>query len=51
MDVQRIERGDSDYPTVLLDRLEDAAPCCLYAMGDAAILRNRFLGLVLDPVT
>ena len=46
MDVQRTEPGDSDYPTVLLDRLGDTAPQCLYAMGDATIIRNRLLGLV-----
>jgi predicted Rossmann fold nucleotide-binding protein DprA/Smf involved in DNA uptake len=46
VDVQRIEQGDGAYPTVLLDRLGDAATCCLYAMGDTAILRNRLLGLV-----
>lgn len=46
MDAIRIEQGDSDYPTVLRDRLGDAAPSCLYAMGDAAILGNRLLGLV-----
>ena len=46
MDVQRIESGDSDYPTVLLDRLSDAAPRCLYAMGDASTLRSQLLGLL-----
>ncbi len=46
MDVLRIERGDNAYPGVLLDRLGDAAPSCLHAMGDTAILRNRLLGLV-----
>ena len=42
----RIERGDSTYPTVLMDRLGGNAPCCLYALGDAKILQNRLLGLV-----
>ena len=46
MDAIRIEQGDSDYPTVLRDRLGNTAPSCLYAMGDAAILGNRLLGLV-----
>lgn len=46
MDVHRIEQGHGAYPAVLLDRLGDAAPSCLHAMGDAAILRNRLLGLV-----
>ncbi|MDZ7816997.1 MAG: DNA-processing protein DprA [Planctomycetota bacterium] len=42
----RIEQSDTDYPTVLCDRLGDAAPSCLYVMGDADILRNRLLGLI-----
>jgi len=42
----RIEQGGSDYPAVLKDRLGENAPPCLYAWGDAAILRNRLLGLV-----
>jgi predicted Rossmann fold nucleotide-binding protein DprA/Smf involved in DNA uptake len=42
----RIERGSSDYPAVLTNRLDENAPPCLYAMGDAAILGNRLLGLV-----
>ena len=46
MDRRRIEAGDSDYPVILRDRLGDAAPSCLYAMGNAAILRNCLLGLV-----
>ena len=46
MGENRIEQGDSDYPTVLLDRLGEASPSCLYVMGDTAILRNRLLGLV-----
>jgi predicted Rossmann fold nucleotide-binding protein DprA/Smf involved in DNA uptake len=46
VDVQRIEQGDGAYPMALLDRLGDASPCCLYTMGDAAILRNRLLGLI-----
>ncbi|OGG55585.1 MAG: hypothetical protein A3F84_20640 [Candidatus Handelsmanbacteria bacterium RIFCSPLOWO2_12_FULL_64_10] len=46
MDVQGIEQDGIAYPTILLDRLGDAAPSCLHAMGDAAILRNRLLGLV-----
>ncbi|MBI2266165.1 MAG: DNA-processing protein DprA [Armatimonadetes bacterium] len=44
--IARIERGDSDYPAVLRDRLGDDAPPCLYAMGDAAMLRHQLLGLV-----
>lgn len=46
MGEQRIERGGSDYPAVLVDRLGDAAPRTIHAMGDAAKLRNRLLGLV-----
>ncbi len=46
MNAQRIAQGDSDYPTVLQDRLGDAAPACLYAMGEVSILRCRLLGLV-----
>lgn len=44
--IARIEQVDSDYPTVLRDRLGEDAPSCLYAIGEAAILRNRLLGLV-----
>ncbi|MDR1612459.1 MAG: DNA-processing protein DprA [Planctomycetota bacterium] len=43
---RRIEQGDSDYPAALIDRLGDAAPRTIYALGDAAILRNRLLALV-----
>lgn len=46
MDKQRIEAGDGVYPTILRDRLGDAAPARLHAMGDAAILRQRLLGLL-----
>jgi len=42
----RIKQGDRDYPTALVDRLGDTAPSCLYTMGDMAILRNHFLGLI-----
>ena len=46
MGEQRIERGGSDYPAVLVDRLVDAAPRAIHAMGNTAMLRNRLLGLV-----
>jgi predicted Rossmann fold nucleotide-binding protein DprA/Smf involved in DNA uptake len=46
MKVRRIERGEPDYPAVLYDRLDTAAPPCLYALGDTAIMRNRLVGLV-----
>lgn len=46
MGEQRIERGGSDYPAVLVDRLGDVAPRAIHAMGNTAILRKRLLGLV-----
>lgn len=46
MVVHRLERGDSHYPSVLLDRLGDAAPPVIHTMGDIAILRKRPLGLM-----
>jgi predicted Rossmann fold nucleotide-binding protein DprA/Smf involved in DNA uptake len=44
--IRRLESGEPDYPTILRDRLGDAAPRSLYALGDMAIIRNRLLGLV-----
>ena len=46
MATNRIEQGESNYPTALRDRLGDAAPPCLYAMGEPSILRHRLLGLI-----
>ena len=46
MDVRKIEPGDSDYPTILVERLAYAVPHALYCLGDPGILRNRLLGLV-----
>jgi hypothetical protein len=46
VDFQRIEQGDSGYPRVLGDRLDDEAPSCVHLMGEAAILRHRLVGLV-----
>ena len=43
MNVRRIEHGEADYPAVLYDRLNDAAPRYLYALGDTAIIRKRLL--------
>ena len=43
---RRVEQGDSEYPTVLRDRLGNDAPSCLYVMGEAAILGNHLLGLI-----
>jgi len=43
---QRIEPGDINYPPLLLERLTDAAPQNLYALGDPNILRNQLLGLI-----
>jgi len=46
VDIHRVEQGDGTYPPILLDRLGNAAPYCLYAMGDVGLLRSRLLGLV-----
>ena len=43
---RRIERGGSEYPAILQDRVGDAAPRAIHAMGDTAILRNRLFGLI-----
>ena len=44
--MRQIPPSDTDYPAVLRDRLGNAAPACLYALGDAAVLQNRLLGLI-----
>ena len=44
--IARIEQSGNDYPAVLRKRLGEKAPSCLYAMGEAGILRRRLLGLV-----
>lgn len=46
LSVQNIRQADSDYPSVLQNRLGLAAPDQLYALGETAILRQRLLGLV-----
>lgn len=45
MSTMRIERGKSEYPTDLTNRLGEGAPCELNALGDLAILNHRLLGL------
>jgi predicted Rossmann fold nucleotide-binding protein DprA/Smf involved in DNA uptake len=44
--IRRLENGEPEYPTILSDRLGDAAPRCLYVLGDMAALGNRLIGLV-----
>lgn len=46
MKVRRIRRDEADYPTILNDRLGEAAPACLYTLGDVAILRQPLVGLI-----
>ena len=46
METYRIECGDRRYPRVLHERLGDAVPSCLHAVGDTAILANGLLGLI-----
>jgi predicted Rossmann fold nucleotide-binding protein DprA/Smf involved in DNA uptake len=43
---KHIERGDIGYPPVLIQRLGDAAPQTLYALGDPGILGHRLVGLI-----
>ena len=42
----RIEPDDSAYPAVLREHLNGDALSCLYALGDAAILKHCLLGLI-----
>lgn len=42
--MRRIERGQAEYPTALNDCLGDAAPPCLYTLGNTATLGKRLLG-------
>lgn len=44
--IQIIGKADSDYPSVLQNRLSKDAPAELYALGEKTILRRRLLGLV-----
>lgn len=46
MKEQSIEPGNRTYPSILTDRLADAAPQSLYALGDPGILQNQLLGLI-----
>jgi predicted Rossmann fold nucleotide-binding protein DprA/Smf involved in DNA uptake len=46
VNVTRIARGVSDYPSVLQDRLGAAAPAQLYAIGNASVLQRSLLGLI-----
>ncbi|MEW6267070.1 MAG: DNA-processing protein DprA [Thermodesulfobacteriota bacterium] len=46
MEVQRLAPGDSDYPSILVERLAEAAPPALYSLGDPGILRRRLFGLI-----
>lgn len=46
MSVQIIRQADSNYPSVLQNRLFKDAPAQLYALGETAILRQRLLGLI-----
>lgn len=46
VNVRRISYGDAEYPTVMRDRLGDAAPMYLHAFGDPGIIRNRLIGLI-----
>ena len=42
----QIGRDNILYPDLVRTRLGGVAPSCLYAMGETAILGNRFLGLL-----
>lgn len=46
MSAQTIRQADSDYPSVLQNRLSKDAPAQLYVLGETAILRQRLLGLI-----
>ncbi len=46
MKTQHIRPQSAGYPEILVQRLRDAAPRNLYALGDCGILRNRLLGLI-----
>ncbi|MDD3207802.1 MAG: DNA-processing protein DprA [Bacilli bacterium] len=46
MSAQTIRKADSDYPSVLQNRLSKDAPAGLYVLGETAILRQRLLGLI-----
>ena len=46
MEAQEIEPGDNHYLPILLERLGDAVPRALHALGDPGILRLRLVGLI-----
>lgn len=46
MKAQSIEPGDRTYPSILMDRLADAAPQNLYTLGNPGILQSQLLGLI-----
>jgi predicted Rossmann fold nucleotide-binding protein DprA/Smf involved in DNA uptake len=46
VDVQRIQQNDRAYPTVLLNRLAEAAPPVIHLIGDSGILHNHLMGLL-----
>ncbi len=48
MKTRRFDRSEADYPVPALERLGRSAPPYLYALGDTALLDNRFLGQGLD---
>lgn len=41
-----INRGDSDYPESLKNKLRDKVPPILYGVGDRSILNRNFIGMV-----
>jgi hypothetical protein len=43
---EHIEPDNANYPLILVERLNNAAPQNLYALGDPNILRNQLLGLI-----
>ena len=46
MKADQYDIDNAKYPTALRARLGNAAPHCLYALGDVSILRHRQLGLI-----
>jgi len=46
MEIQQINPGERDYPSIAIKRIADAAPGDPYALGDVDILHNPLLGLI-----
>lgn len=46
MEITSILKNDRDYPALVKNRLDSAAPEALYARGDLSILQNRMVGLI-----